>query len=55
MADPKKTVAYLMLNLQSLEHERKMMKKQAELLAKETAIKKKEMCGLALCVYYRYC
>ena len=41
MEDPKKTVADFMLNLQSLENEKKMIQNQAQLVAKDTAIKKR--------------
>lgn len=50
MADPKKTVADFMLNIQSMENEKKMMQKQAQLLAKDTAIKKKNFWIGGICL-----
>lgn len=50
MDDPKKTVADFMVNLQSLENEKKMMQKQAQLLAKDTAIKRRNLWIGAMCL-----
>lgn len=48
--DEKKIVVDFMLNLQTMEHERRMLQKQAEIAAEEAAIKKRNVLIGAMCI-----